>query len=476
MIASILPSSQSNLPCIEFTPNKLKLCISDKKKGRVVISRLAEFRVEGEGFDSAVERFKAFLNEKKIILKECYALISTHSVAVRFLKLPSKDSREIENMLSWQVAKQLPYQPDEIIYSYHIVHVDSLGFSHVMIFIAHKDLVNRCLQALNTLSVRPLALTLSCEALQLFYNLKSSADAGRRQENAALIEVNPYSVSVAISSRGNLHFVRGTSIQQSSGLAERAADEAALSFETYKKLEFARRIERVVISASSQIAFAALEAFKARFSEPVEVFDCRDGFDMDKSAVVTEDEQYNSIIGLALAQAGAQINLLPKEIIRAVYSYRLKFQVMRTVLLAVIVLALTAGVGLKKIHERKKYLDALNVELHTLGEDTIKLDEKAKRLEMVSKQTQKESRILDSMSEIYKSAPQDITLSSVLYEQEKGVNIRGNAKTMSSVFGFVSSMESSQFFAGVQMGYVTKKKDASGESVDFEIVAPFEAK
>jgi len=477
MIHSLLSTQKSNLPCIEFGPNRLKFCEVSREKGRLLIRHLAVFETVQGQLDKLGTQLKSYLLERKISLRECSLLLPTHLAAIRFLRLPSKDPKEIEGMVGWQAAKQLPYSSEEIIHSYHIINTEESGFSNVILFITHKDTTAGYLKVLSEIGARPVVLSLSCEGLKLLYTFQTMGDSVRERENTALVEIAEGLVSVCVVQKQTLSFVRGVSIHESASFVERALSEIMRSFDTYRDLEFSQKIDRIVVSGPEEFVSEIIETLKGRVSAPVEKIDYRRGLDFaEGQAPLTVKKNYSfaSVIGAALGRADMKINLLPREIIGELSFYHTRQEFTKTLLLALGVVVLAIFICAKKIYDKNSFLNFLNRELSALGEDTVKLDEKARRLELISRQIQKRSHLLASISELYRATPPGITFSNVLYEQDKGLTIRGEAGDMSLVFKFVSTLEASDSFSGVQVGYVTKRTTPSGGTIDFEINAPLE--
>lgn len=457
------------LPCIEFFNNGLKFCAAGQGKGKPSIEHLAVF--------DTLAQLKPYLEKHNISLKEYTVLIPTHLASVRFLKLPSHNRAEIADMVKWQAAKQLPYSPEEIIYSYHAIGTQEGGFSDIILFLVRRDTVAKYLEALGPVGSHPSAVSLSCEGLKLLYDFQAAGDAASRQDNTALIEIAPDFTSVSLTQKGVLVFVRGVPMPGAAHSADKAVSEITLSLDAYRRQDFARQINRLLVSGPEKLVSAVIDGLKPNVSLPIGRIDHQAGLDLSSEAgALTAKEGYSfaSCLGAALKGEAIEINLLPREIIGKLSYYRSRGRLMKSAALAAVVFILAGLIFARKFYDKNNFLAYLDRELGTLGEDTVKLDEKARRLELINKQLSKGSSALEAISALYKAVPSGITFSGVLYEPDKAVNIKGNCRDMSLALKFVSALEATGNFAGVQVGYVTKKKSSSGEEIDFEINAPLE--
>jgi len=56
------------------------------------------------------------------------------------------------------------------------------------------------------------------------------------------------------------------------------------------------------------------------------------------------------------------------------------------------------------------------------------------------------------------------------YESKKSLILRGSASSLSSIVGFISILEKSDYFESVKIKYTAKRKTSGKELTDFEIV------
>ena len=120
--------------------------------------------------------------------------ISHQKATSRYLKVPSKDTKEIEKMIALQVSKSLPFSIDEIVIGYQIVDTDEEGFSSVNLVVVNKAVVESYLSLMRQGNIDVDSVFLSTYGLQqiLNLNLKETTDS-------ILINIESPQLEIAVS-------------------------------------------------------------------------------------------------------------------------------------------------------------------------------------------------------------------------------------------------------------------------------------
>src|SRR3989338_1147143 len=90
-------------------------------------------------------------------------------VTSRYLKVPTQSPKEIEDIVSLQAARYLPYPANELITGYQILVVDKEGYSELNLTIMHNDAAQRYIKALEGLKPCSLNIALNSYGLLNFY-------------------------------------------------------------------------------------------------------------------------------------------------------------------------------------------------------------------------------------------------------------------------------------------------------------------
>jgi len=101
----------------------------------------------------------------KIRPKTILSCLSRQFVTVRFLKLPSVKELEIEKMLEFQAARQLPVSIKDMATGYKILEKTQDGYSRVMLVMVQKNILSSHFDRLKSIGLVPDSVCLSTEAI-----------------------------------------------------------------------------------------------------------------------------------------------------------------------------------------------------------------------------------------------------------------------------------------------------------------------
>ena len=136
-----------------------------------------------------------------------------------------------------------------------------------------------------------------------------------------------------------------------------------------------------------------------------------------------------------------------------------------------VIVALTLGISLKKLHDNSVYCSVINGELKKIESKVAVAKKMMKEIGVIREVMSRRPLAIDIVSEIYGVTPETISLSMIDCESGKSVAVRGTAPSLSDAFKYVAMLESSPFFEGVQVKYANKRTVDSKETADFEITA-----
>ena len=127
--------------------------------------------------------------------------------------------------------------------------------------------------------------------------------------------------------------------------------------------------------------------------------------------------------------------------------------------------------ALKNLDNKAKYLARLKSELRQISNEAKPLENIEKRFRFLEKGAVKPESSLDILYELHKVIPQDVSLVTIDYEENKVIVLRGVAPELNSVFALVSEFEKSNVFSRfkIKVDYATQRKLVGGEAVDFQI-------
>lgn len=468
--------------------------ISSKEPGRPT---------EEETSHAIRELFK----EARVGKERLISAIPRYKVTTRLLRLPSTKESEIKGMVEFQAAKQLPYPKEEIITGFRTLGIDTEGYSRVMLVIAHQDVVNRHIRILDESGMLPEMVGFRSEAITNWFLANQKEGPG--PEPAALIDLDFSSTEVQIIQDGNLVFTRSVplgvshllerkSIQEATGKGGKfpsgegksipseeglgweyeLIQETRRTFSAYEKEKVVRdKVAKVVLSGGISSIDGLEATFAKEFDLPVEVLAPLENISMGKKFVKPPDLErhpisYSAALGLALDADEMRIDLLPGAFKEERLRRKKRTELLATCLLVLLILGSMSFLAGKKFHDKQMNLRALDRRLAKIGPEAKRIEQMSMKLQVISDRLDVEGSALEVLRELYRIVPKEISIGIFIFEEDKGVTLRGTSKTMSDVFKFVTILEGSSFFEKVRARYASKRKVKEVEVTDFQINCP----
>ena len=130
-----------------------------------VLSLLEARHAKSEKSQDVVKTLRAIISQYNVKQTRIIACVPRHKTTVKTLLLPSTVPAEIENIVTLQAAKQLPFSPDKIVSGFKILGRDKKGYSKVLTCLVHRKVVDRIMSLFKDAGVVLSKLSLSSEAI-----------------------------------------------------------------------------------------------------------------------------------------------------------------------------------------------------------------------------------------------------------------------------------------------------------------------
>jgi Tfp pilus assembly PilM family ATPase len=390
----------------------------------------------------------------------------------RYLKVPTEKPQEIERIVSLQASRFLPYPAGELITGYQNILSDKEGYTHLNLIIVHKDIIEHYFRILEKCNIKNISITLSS------YGLANLYDYIRPQDEAAVmvIDIDSDQVELAIVARKKLFFSRYFKINKLQANWESLfIDEIKKSYDVYVKEIVNQPPNRIILLGTRGVSQEFIKILSQQTKLAVEILYYTDkiGFsDNVLKEVRNSDISIANLIGLGLRDTDQSLNLLPRKIKEEAEKIIKQKEYLR---LALFFLGIIFILGLsitKGFSNKQDYLGKLKTELNKISQEARPLEEMEKRYLLLEGRAQKKPASLEVLYELHRIMPAQVSLASLIYEEDNQVILRGETQEMNSVLMLVAALEKSAVFQdlNVRLRYATKKNTLSGEIVDFEIV------
>lgn len=133
-----------------------------------------------------IDELEAVFKQNTIKTRHVYLLATSNKLIVRYFDFPPMGELEMQQALQYQVLEQLPYEPDNVCYDYHVVHQDDEG-CRVVVFATEKSYINKLLDIFTALSKQVLSINVIpytlWQVMQDVYNIET-------KENELITSIN----------------------------------------------------------------------------------------------------------------------------------------------------------------------------------------------------------------------------------------------------------------------------------------------
>jgi Tfp pilus assembly protein PilN len=196
--------------------------------------------------------------------------------------------------------------------------------------------------------------------------------------------------------------------------------------------------------------------------------------DQLKNDLAVSSESFLDVVSPLLAGHPLKVNLIPEEV-KLRKSFQEKSEdLVKTGILVMMLLAVICVIFISKIYFKTAYLKNLSQKFSLLIQQAKSLEKDFSRMEVIRTFMKDRDIPLDVLVELYNLIPEDIRFNAIKYTTQGKFSVAGNARTMATVFSFLSHMEESSYFKNGELKRTTKRKEGEEEVVDFEIVCLLE--
>jgi Tfp pilus assembly protein PilN len=456
---------------LEFSDNWLKAIVSAPLgiKHRIEKIIFEPLGPELSGVSASLERIFQQIGTKKNL--EVLVCLSRNKITVRQLDLPSREPDEISQMLSLHVIRQVPYPKDEIVWSYQNLGFDGISNSHILLAIAHRQMLRDIFNAFTALNMLPDAMLMSSQGVIHYLN-EVVRDKSLLQDSYLVLDIDYNSSELILV---NKYALRSTVViskgaEQLKNEAERIQFGAELKQALVvfnSEVPNSRPTRIIFCGAVEQLQYFIQETFGKEFNLKPSFVKAQETQDLRLKG--SEDISFSAALGFAYNKKKEDLNFnLPEAQIKREIKTKTKQLLTLSICLSYVFIILGALV-LVRINQLQSYRDKLNKRLAQLKDDTGGIFDISQKINIVRQYWGVKQSVLSSLYELSRACPENITITNFSWEWQKSFSVRGYASEMSDVSGFVSILEKSGLFKAVETRYMRRRKSKDKEVVDFEL-------
>lgn len=403
---------------------------------------------------------------------EVTVCLSRNKITVRRIDLPSREPKEIEQMLSLHVIRQVPYPKEEIVFGYQNLGFDGISNSNLLLAIANRQMLKKIFNVFTPSNVLPENLLLSSYGI-IHYLRDSLKDKSLLSQPHLILDIDYDSSELILVNKQQIH----STVMVSQGAGQLKSEEEKAGFAAELKqalpafrndLAAGRPVTQLFLTGAAE-SLGRLDAFlETELNLKTQSVKSRDAENFKLSS---RGVSFSAVLGFAYQQRKEDISFtLPEIEIKKEMKLKLRQLLVLGVTLAYIFIMLGLTV-FSRLNQRQAYRDKLNARISRLKENTGPLMEIAQKLEIARQYTDTKQSVSNYIYELTRILPDNITLTGIAWERQKGLSLRGWAYQIPDIFGFVATLENSSLFKGMQVRSTRrhKQRDKEGEVVDFEL-------
>lgn len=476
-----MKNSKQVTNCVSITDKAIKFVQGKVSRFQSEITAIGAVALNNKNDEEITSDLSALFKEKKYKKADrLVLLIPRQLVTLHYVKLPSVIPEEIKEMARLQAAKQLPFDPHEIVLGYQTLRITQEGYSEIILIIAHQDIINRYLKILRKIKLEPEQVTVDSEGMVRWFSLQKEPG---EDSYVMVVDLDWNYARLDIISSGISVYSRAF-VLNSDNIDEykrRLSDEITRSINAYQKENIGEQPNLIYWTGADEYLNSIDEEFMKEFP-----FGCRKieenenmQFKEQKLKMAVREHgkvSFASLYGIVLSKQKQSFNLLPADIKEKKQKTVYQRELRKTAIFSFFILITIFASLLFNIYIRQVKIDRLNKQLSSLSKVVGGVEKMAKKLNYVKSQIYEPITSLDALTEIFRIASSDINIAFFSYDVDKQVVLKGQAETLSAVFNFVNTVEDSKMFKDVQVRHSAKRKIKNNELADFEIVCLFERK
>jgi general secretion pathway protein L len=462
---------------LDVGPRTLRVALVERSlRSQRVLGLYAHPR--GSGGDLAAD-LRALAVQHGIAWDEVVSVLPGDAVTHRILELPFSDRKRLEQTVPFELESHLPFELDETVIDFQVLHTNADGTSHVLAVSAPKTVVREHLATLAAAGIDPRLVDLGSLAS---LNVVRDAAAGRGGR-IAFVGLDADRTTVALLTDGRLSGLRVVSAGVTNGDLERCLRDVRWTLLALADGEALTALWVGGDAVETPGAVAALGRTLGTTPQPL------DGIALPAVPVAFRGKQaaFATPLGLALRQTGDGVPF-GVDLRRGEFAYHREREALwrglaRAAVLAVAAVVLMTASFIVDARQLTARRDAVRADIRTIftaalpGVRTI-VNEKAQlQSEIAALEKQRRlfgslapsaPRAIDCLRALTAAVPDDVTLNiEELSLDGETLRLRGSTKTYEGVEAVKRGLAARPEFRNVEAKDVRASVD--GQQVDFRL-------
>ncbi|MFQ5637218.1 MAG: pilus assembly protein PilM [bacterium] len=473
---------------IEFDRNLVKFIVVHGPNIREGVRFLKVKFLSSDGDEELGKVLRENLNEMGINRGHHVTIsVPRHSVHAKILRLPSHDVKELRKMVLFQMQKELPLPPEDVLCDFRVITREPDGFAQVMAVTARKHEIERYEKLCKSVGLVVDAIRLNIEAIYHSFQ-QFLKDLGEMESQCvALVDVDFSATNIIIIDRGRFLFCRSVGRGVGELMDGMVGPERALVYDNWTD-ELSRGVEDTLAifkrsGVERDVEAIALTGWLPRRKEitlklsqdlnvPASWFDLMipmGHFADAGSGDATMHHWFSisTLLGMAGARQQNLMDLRLPEQRRKQRGFELLRQGFRTGLLFLYVLVLVVGTAKIALNRRHVVLENLRSQIESLQPNVKAVNDWQKVQKTLQHQLGSTEPTSALVVQLLTELPAGIELSSLTFMRGQRLVVRGTARSLAEVFNLPQALARQPDFHEAVITSANRRQ-GSGKNAEIE--------
>ncbi len=478
------------LVAIEFDRCLIKFIKAQRKKDGFDLQYL-KVKFLSSGSDEEIkETLRHHLNEMGI-KSTTHAIVSIpgHRVHTKILRLPAENINELQKMIIYQLQKNIPLPPEDIISDFRIVSRDEDGYARVMVVMARKDEIQHYLDLCFNAGLIVDSVRLNIEAIYQAYLNEYDRSLSAHESMIVLVDVDFSSTNVMLIDNGSLLFCRSINKgiedlmdrmvgargnQEYNMWISELADGIIETIAIYEREGHYLETDQVLLGGWLPRRDTLIDRLSDMICKPVSLFCPEVANDsLLNSADSTISHNWfsvSSLIGIAGSKDSVLMDLRP-EAARQLHRKRSILRQVSWSVLKIAALIMLFTIAFKiAIFTRRSATEALISKIHEIQPALASVTSWEKEKSALARRLGSQEKTTRYISQVFENLPEGIYLSSMTFTRAERILLRGSAPDMATVLSLPKILGNQDLLKTVTINSADRRRQLNGNDlIEFEL-------
>jgi type II secretory pathway component PulL len=470
---------RSDLAVFEITENSLRILRARFLPDQALhLFSFDAFKVEQSSREN-LSKLLASAVTPKDKKNQVVVVLPRNQVIFKNFSLPSHSKEELQKMITLQMATQVPYAREDIVFDYSVLGQDPAGYTKVLSAVVHKDVINEFFRIFKSAGLTIHQFVLSSSGIVRWFYDQYPYEAKNEKTTVGILNIEALRSEFSFARNGQLVYAREIKY----GRRDIGADfenlflrDIFLTLETYLREHAGDIVSNIYILAPLQIHDRLRESMQSWKNIRIDLVDPLDAIKQNKNMVKGEtlhSEDVSPVVCLGVAKESVKpsFNLLPAEVQKSQKAIAQKWQLAQLMILVALNLGLFFSIFFQTFYKDQVYLNDLKAQASKMRSRVEDVKRQAEQLKEIERRINPRVSTVDLIYSLYAMTPKEISFQLLSIDKEGNLIIQGIAETRTSVNDFHRNLTKNLMFKDASLQYAAQRRFFEGEITDFKITA-----